>query len=94
MQQNNSFTCLTCCDINSIESLYKALGDRDEIKVKVLLMLMLRSWFTKVSIYDPVSGQALQTGLVDFMTVVAKSMQDESLQGETKDRIYRIVSYT
>ena len=94
MQQNNSFTCLTCCDINSIESLYKALGDRDEIKVKVLLMLMLRSWFTKVSIYDPVSGQALQTGLVDFMTVVAKSMQDESLQGETKDRIYRIVSHT
>jgi cold shock CspA family protein len=80
--------------INSIESLYKALIDRDEIKAKALLMLMLRSWLTEVSSFDPVSGHALHTGIVDFMEVVAKSMQDESLEGETKDRIYRIVSHT
>lgn len=94
MQQNNSFTCLPCCDINSIESLYKALNDRDEIKTKALLMLMLRSWLTEVSSFDPVSGHALDTGIVDFMDVVAKSTQDKALENETKDRIYRIVSHT
>jgi cold shock CspA family protein len=94
MQQNNSFTCLPCCDINSIESLYKALNDRDEIKTKALLMLMLRSWLTEVSSFDPVSGHALHTGIVDFMDVVAKSTQDKALENETKDRIYRIVTHT
>lgn len=79
--------------IDSIESLYKALSGGDEIKAKALLMLMLRSWLTEVSSFDPVSGHALYTGLVDFMGVVAKSMQDEALEGERKDRIYRIVSH-
>lgn len=94
MQQNNNFTCLPCCNINSIESLYKALGDRHEIKAKALLMLMLRSWLTEVSNFDPVSGRPLHTGIVDFMGVVAKLMQDEYLEDNTKDRIYRIVSHT
>jgi len=80
--------------IDSIESLYKALDDRHEIKAKALLMLMLRNWLTEVSVFDPLSGHALHTGIVDFMDVVAKSMQDESPEGETKDRIYRIVSHT
>lgn len=81
-------------NIDSIESLYKALDDRDEIKAKALLMLMLRNWLTEVSSFDPVSGHALHTGIVDFMDVVAKSMQDESHESEIKDRIYRIVSHT
>jgi len=80
--------------IDSIESLYKALNDRDEIKAKALLMLMMRSWLTEVSNFDPVSGHALHTGIIDFLDAVAKSMQDESLAGEMKDRIYRIVSHT
>ncbi len=82
-------------EIDSIESLYMTLGVRDEeVKAKALLMLMLRSWLTDVSSFDPVSGHALHTGIVDFMDVVAKSMQDKALEGETKDRIYRIVSHT
>ncbi len=80
--------------IDSIESIYKALNDRDEIKAKALLMLMLRDWLTSVSIFDPVSGHAMHTGIVDFMDVVAKSMRDESPDDEIKDRIYRIVSHT
>ena len=81
-------------NIDSIESIYKALSDRDEIKAKAILMLKLRSWLTEVSSFDPVSGYALHTGIDDLMDVVAKSMQDEALDGETKDRIYRIVSHT
>lgn len=80
--------------IDSIESIYKALNGRDEIKAKALLMLMLRSWLTEVSSFDPVSGHALHTGIVDFLDAVAKSLQDESPNGEIKDRIYRIVSHT
>ncbi len=85
---------LSVSAINSIESIYKALNDRDEIKAKALLMLMLRDWLTNVASFDPVSGYALHTGIVDFMDVVAKSMQDQSLENEIKDRIYRIVSHT
>lgn len=81
-------------NIDSIESIYKALNNRDEIKVKALLMLMLRSWLTEVSNFDPVSGHALHTGIVDFLSAVAKSVQDESPEGEIKDRIYRIVSHS
>lgn len=81
-------------EINSIESLYKALSARDGIKAKALLMLMLRSWLTEVSYFDPVSGHALRTGIVDFLDAVAKSMNNESHERETKDRIYRIVSHT
>ena len=81
-------------NIDSIESIYKALNDRDEIKVKALLMLMLRSWLTDVSNFDPVSGDALHTGIVDFLSAVAESVQDESPESEIKDRIYRIVSHS
>lgn len=80
--------------IDSVESIYKALNGRDEIKSKALLMLMLRNWLTEVSSFDPVSGHALHTGIVDFLDAVAKSVQDESPEGEIKDRIYRIVSHT
>lgn len=80
--------------IDSVESVYKALNGRDEIKTKALLMLMLRNWLTEVSSFDPVSGHALHTGIVDFLGAVAKSLQDESPEGEIKDRIYRIVSHT
>ena len=81
-------------NIDSIESIYKALNDRDEIKAKALLMLMLRSWLTEVSNFDPVSGHALHTGIIDFLDAVAESVQDESPVGEIKDRIYRIVSHS
>lgn len=81
-------------NIDSIESIYKALNNRDEIKAKALLMLMLRSWLTEVSTFDSVSGHALHTGFIDFLDAVAKSVQDESPEGEIKDRIYRIVSHT
>lgn len=80
--------------IDSVESIYKALNGQDEIKAKALLMLMLRNWLTEVSSFDPVSGHAMHTGIVDFLDVVAKSVQDESPGGEIKDRIYRIVSHT
>jgi len=80
--------------IDSVESIYKALNGQDEIKAKALLMLMLRNWLTEVSSFDPVSGHALHTGIVDFMDVVAKSMQVESSEDEIKDRIYRIVAHT
>lgn len=81
-------------NIDSIESIYKALNNRDEIKAKALLMLMMRSWLTEVSNFDPVSGHALHTGIVDFLSTVANSVQDESPEGEIKDRIYRIVSHS
>ena len=80
--------------IDSVESIYKALNGRDEIQAKALLMLMLRNWLTEVSSFDPVSGHALHTGIVDFLDAVAKSLQDASPEGEMKDRIYRIVSHT
>jgi cold shock CspA family protein len=80
--------------IDSIESIYKALNDQDEIKAKALLMLMLRDWLTNVSNFDPVSGHALHTGIVGFMDVVAKSIQNQLPEDEIKDRIYRIVSHT
>jgi len=80
--------------IDSVESIYKALNGQDEIKAKALLMLMLRNWLTEVSSFDPVSGHTLHTGIVDFLNAVAKSVQNESPEGEIKDRIYRIVSHT
>lgn len=81
-------------NIDSIESFYKALNCRDEIKPKAFLMLILRSWLTEVSSFDPVSGHTLHTNIVDFFDAVAKSVQDESPEGKIKDRIYRIVSHT
>jgi len=80
--------------IDSIESLYKVILNNDKIKSKALLMLMLRNWLTNVSNFDPVSGQALHTGIIDFLDAVAKLIQDESYEKEIKDRIYRIVSHT
>lgn len=80
--------------IDSIESIYKALNERDEIKDKALLMLMLRNWLTEVSSFDPVSGHALHTGIIDFLDAVTKLVKNESPENEIKDRIYRIVSHT
>lgn len=81
-------------EIDSIESIYQALNGQDEVKAKALLMLMLRNWLTEVSSFDPVSGHALHTDMVDFLDTVAKSLQAESPEREIKDRIYRIVSHT
>jgi len=80
--------------IDSIESVYKALNDRDEIKAQANFILMVRDWLTEVSSFDPVSGHALHTSIVDFMDIVAKLMQADSPAGEVNDRIYRIVSHT
>ena len=80
--------------IDSVESIYKALNGQDEIKAKALLMLVLRNWLTEVSSFDPVSGHALHTGIVEFLNAVAKSLQGEPAEDEIKDRIYRIVSHT
>ncbi|KGA27991.1 DUF2357 domain-containing protein [Pectobacterium odoriferum] len=79
---------------DSIESVYKGLNDIDEIKAQANLILMVRNWLTEVSSFDPVSGHVLHTGIIDFLDAVAKSVQDESPEGEIKDRIYRIVSHT
>lgn len=81
-------------DIDSIESFYKALNSQGEIKVKANSILMLRNWLTEVSSFDPVSGHALHTSIVDFLDAVAKSLQDALPEGDIKDRIYRIVSHT
>lgn len=81
-------------DIDSIESFYKALNSQGEIKVKADLILMLRNWLTEVSNFDPVSGYALHTGIIDFLDAVAKSVQEELHECEIKDRIYRIVSHS
>tara|TARA_R110001583_G_C5670595_1_gene410953 strand:+ start:16197 stop:20291 length:4095 start_codon:yes stop_codon:yes gene_type:complete len=80
--------------IDSVESIYDALSGQTEIKAKALLMLMLRSWLTNVTSFDPVSGHAMQTGIGDFMDDVAKVAQDESADSEIKDRTYRIVLHT
>ncbi len=80
--------------IDSVESLYEALVGTGENIAKARLMLLVRNWITEVSCFDPVSGQAMHTGLIDFMDVVSKSMNDQSLNGETKDRVHRIVSHT
>jgi len=79
--------------INSIEALYKVLKDHDEIKSKAFLMLIVRNWLINVIEFDPVSGNALNTGIIDFMNAVLKSLQDESADTEIKDRVYRIVSH-
>lgn len=80
--------------LDSIESLYRALNDKDEVKNQANWILIVRKWLTEVSSFDPVSGHALHTGIVDFLSIVAKSVQDESSEGEIKDRIYRIVSHS
>ncbi|MBF0314288.1 MAG: DUF2357 domain-containing protein [Oligoflexia bacterium] len=84
----------TINDIDSIDSLYKALSAHKEINTKAVLMLMLRSWLTEVSCFDPFSGCSMHTGIVDFMILLTRSMQNKLFQNETKDRIYRIVSHT
>lgn len=84
---NNAF------NIDSIEAVYKAINEHDELKDKALLMLMMRNWLTEVSSFDPVSGHIMHTGIADFFDTVAKSVQDGPTEGEIKDRIYRIVSH-
>ena len=80
--------------INSIESFYRALNGQNEIKTKASLMLVLRNWLTEVLEFDPVSGLALHTGIIDFLDTVVKSVQNKPSESEIKDRIYRIVSHT
>jgi cold shock CspA family protein len=80
--------------IDSVESLFKAINDQEEIKNRALLMLLLRSWLTEVTSFDPVSGQALMTGIDEFSEAVAALNKEETLQRNTKDRIYRIVSHS
>ena len=80
-------------NIDSIEAVYKAINEHDELKDKALLMLMMRNWLTEVSSFNPVSGHIMHTGIADFFDTVAKSVQDETTEGEIKDRIYRIVSH-
>lgn len=80
--------------IDSVESIYEALNGQDEIKAKALLMLMVRDWLTEVLSFDPASGHAMHTGIVDFLDAVAKLEQEELRDSEIKDRIYRIVSHT
>lgn len=81
-------------EFDSIESVYSGLNDKDEVKTQANWILIVRNWLTEVSSFDPVSGHALYTGIVDFLDAVAKSLQDASPEGEIKDRIYRIVSHT
>ncbi|MBW7876126.1 MAG: DUF2357 domain-containing protein [Candidatus Cloacimonetes bacterium] len=80
--------------IDSAVSIYRALNGRDEIKTKALLILMVRNWLTEVSSFDPVSGHALHTGIIDFLDAVAKSLRGDFSGSEIKDRIYRIVSHS
>lgn len=81
-------------EFDSIESVYRGLNDKGEVKIQANWILIVRNWLTKVSNFDPVSGHAQHTGIVDFLNAVAKSVQDESPEGEIKDRIYRIVSHS
>lgn len=81
-------------EFDSIESLYRGLNDKDEVKTQANWILIVRKWLTEVSGFDPVSGHALHTGIVDFLSTVERSVQDESPEGEIKDRIYRIVSHS
>ncbi|WP_290525699.1 DUF2357 domain-containing protein [Alcanivorax sp.] len=81
-------------EFDSIESLYRALNDKDEVKTQANWILIVRKWLTEVSSFDPVTGRALHTGIVDFLSALSKSLQDASPEGEIKDRIYRIVSHT
>ena len=81
-------------EFDSIESLYRGLNDKDEAKTQANWLLIVRKWLTEVSGFDPVSGHALHNGIVDFLSTVERSVQDESPEGEIKDRIYRIVSHS
>ncbi|WP_404394591.1 DUF2357 domain-containing protein [Pseudoalteromonas phenolica] len=81
-------------EFDSIESLYRGLNDKDEVKTQANWILIVRKWLTEVSSFDPVSGDALHTGIVDFLSAVEKSVRHESPEGEIKDRIYRIVSHS
>lgn len=81
-------------EFDSIKSLYRALNDKDEVKTQANWILIVRKWLTEVSSFDPVSGHALHTDIVDFLDAVAKLLQDASPEGEIKDCIYRIVSHT
>lgn len=53
-------------EFDSIESLYRGLNDKDEVKTQANWILIVRKWLTEVSGFDPVSGHALHTGIVDF----------------------------
>ena len=79
--------------IDSVESLYEALLEDGTSKNQASLMISLRSWVTEVSEFDPVSGHALHTGIIDFLEVIAQNINSDSDDKEIKDRVYRIVNH-
>ncbi|GAD89540.1 MULTISPECIES: DUF2357 domain-containing protein [Vibrio] len=80
--------------IDSIESFYKALKSHDETKSKAALMLLARNWLTDMTNFDPISGYAQHTSIMEFLGAEATLMQDTQPDREVKERLYRIVSHT
>lgn len=93
-QQAPAYNGKTSSHIDSIEALYQALKGEDKTKTHALLLLLLRNWLTQVSIFDPLSGLALPIGIDDFLTSLAKWEQDDLVNGELKDLVYRLVAHT
>ena len=79
--------------VDSVSALYGAVSTDEVGRNHAFLMLVLRSWITQASRFDSVSGQVMQTGVVDFMEKIANSVCDGSHETEIKDRIYRIVAH-
>ncbi|MBM76546.1 MAG: hypothetical protein CMK59_14155 [Proteobacteria bacterium] len=79
--------------IDSIESLYRALCKPGYRQDKARLMLWVRSWQIQSLEFDPISGQPLNTGIVDFLKKVSLSTHDHYLPNETKDWLYKIVAH-
>ena len=79
--------------VDSVSALYGAVSTDEVGRNHAFLMLVLRSWITQTLGFDPVSGQVMQTGVVDFMEEIANSVCYGSHETEIKDRIYRIVAH-
>jgi len=90
----NESNVISVRTIDSVQSLFMALNSCNEIKILAQLVLLLRSWLTEVSNFDPVSGHALHSDIIDFMDIVAKQMLNNDNHSEIKDRIYRIALHT
>lgn len=84
--------------IKTLNELYQALQDEGALKNRAVLMLMLRSWIAEVSVFDPVSGDALSTDLDSLIGKISKSGVGSAMYGETnatlKDRTHRIVAHS
>ena len=79
--------------IDSLESVYRALRGNCESGDRAGLLLKLRSWLTEISDFDPVTGQALPTTLVDLANAIEKDRERDENDGELKDRVYRIACH-